>query len=106
MKMKNFVVAFLTASVLIITACEKSAEPCFSFSPTNITAPATVTFDASCTKHRLTEFRWNFGDGSPDTILNTPVITHTYSSPGTYGVVLTVGGGGTYKWTETHIKQQ
>lgn len=35
---------------------------------------------------------WNFGDGSP--ISNQPIVTHTYTTPGTYTATYTVIGSG------------
>lgn len=37
-----------------------------------------------------TSFNWTFGDGSPNTTTRNP--THTYTTPGTYDVTLTVTG--------------
>lgn len=54
------------------------------------TAPAIFNFDASESfdpDGEITAFRWDFGDGSRELL---PVVAHTYSSPGTYRVVLTV----------------
>ncbi len=37
-----------------------------------------------------TGWTWNFGDGSPSSVLENPV--HSYTSPGTYTVCLTISG--------------
>ncbi|MEA3282357.1 MAG: PKD domain-containing protein, partial [Euryarchaeota archaeon] len=49
----------------------------------------------------ITEWRWNFGDGTPDEIYNASTNpTHTYGQVGVYNVTLTVvngtGGMNTY----------
>jgi len=62
----------------------------FTFSPTDPTAGQTVTFDASDsddTDGTIEQFDWDFGDESTG---DGEVIEHTYSSPGTYDVSLTV----------------
>jgi PKD repeat protein len=42
----------------------------------------------------ITEWRWNFGDGTPDEIYNAPTNpTHTYDRAGVYNVTLTVVNG-------------
>lgn len=50
---------------------------------------ATVTFDGSASADNVgvTHYEWDFGDGATETGITT---THTYSSPGTYTVTLTV----------------
>ncbi|MGE3182421.1 MAG: PKD domain-containing protein, partial [Phycisphaerae bacterium] len=54
------------------------------------TAPAIFNFDASDSfdpDGDIAGYRWDFGDGSRELL---PVVAHTFSSPGTYRVVLTV----------------
>jgi PKD repeat protein len=60
-------------------------------------APFTLTFNASTSlpgfngthNKPITSYAWNFGDGNVTT-RTTPIITHTYSSNGTYIVTLKV----------------
>jgi PKD repeat protein len=62
----------------------------FSGSPTSGPAPLVVQFtDAS--SGSLTNWSWDFGDGGTSTAQSP---THTYSSPGSYSVKLTVTGPG------------
>ncbi len=38
----------------------------------------------------ITQYRWNWGDGTSSTMSSTPTTTHTFAGPGTYQVSLTV----------------
>jgi PKD repeat protein len=64
----------------------------FTGSPTNGTAPLTVTFTDTSTGS-ITNRSWNFGDASTTNITATSV-QHVYSSVGTNTVTLTVSGLG------------
>ncbi len=56
-------------------------------------APATFNFDASASfdpdaeEGDVLRYRWTFGDGTSEIL---PIVPHTYATPGTYRVVLTV----------------
>lgn len=53
-------------------------------------APAVFSFDASQSVDpdgQIVAYRWDFGDGASETLALTP---HTYATPGTYRVILTV----------------
>lgn len=53
-------------------------------------APAVFSFDATRSSDpdgEITEYRWDFGDGSIEFL---PTLTHTYATPGTFRAVLTV----------------
>ena len=60
----------------------------FAATPTSGPAPLTVSFTDQSTGD-ITSWLWNFGDGNTDSTRN-PI--HTYASPGTYTVTLTVSG--------------
>ncbi len=74
----------------------------FSVSPASGTAPLAVTF-TDTSSESITNRYWNFGDG---TTTNTTATSpgHTYSSTGTYTVVLTVSGpGGSATNTQSNV---
>ena len=62
----------------------------FSVSPTAVSTGALVTFNASSSSDdvgTITGYSWSFGDGARAT---GPTASHSYASPGTYTVGLTV----------------
>lgn len=64
----------------------------FTVSPTGLLTGQEATFTATATAasgHRIATFNWSWGDGS-DNQAGSPVIHHTYTTAGTYLVVLTV----------------
>jgi len=64
----------------------------FTVSPTGPITGQEATFTATATPasgHRIATFNWTWGDGS-DNQTASPVIHHTFSTAGTYLVVLTV----------------
>ncbi len=53
-------------------------------------APTTITFtDNSVSDSTLTNWTWDFGDGSPVEATTNPTISHTYTVPGIYSVTMT-----------------
>jgi len=62
----------------------------FSVSPISGAAPLNVTF-TNTTTGQVTNWAWNFGDGTTSTAQNP---THIYSTAGTYRPVLTATGPG------------
>ena len=70
--------------------------------PQRATAPGSdVQFDASGStdpEGRITDYSWNFGDGSPTADGATP--THAYTDRGKYTVTLTISNG--YNQTDEH----
>jgi PKD repeat protein len=66
----------------------------FSFSPTQPRAGQLVSFDATVSTappgRSVARHEWNFGDNSPVLAGVEPRPTHTYGTPGTYVVTLTV----------------
>ena len=64
----------------------------FTYAPIHPVVDQTITFDASSSTDpdgRIIEYNWNNGCGNT-TATSCPVITHTYSIPGSYTVTLTV----------------
>jgi PKD repeat protein len=78
-----------TSATKTITVTTPAAPvAAFSATPTSGPAPLAVTFTDASTGS-ITTWAWDFGDGSTST-LRQP--THTYTTPGTYTVKLTVSG--------------
>jgi PKD repeat protein len=91
----------ITVTVVAVTPPTPPAPPvaAFTFSAATFSAaaPAVVNFDAGTSTSPsgapITNYRWNFGDGSP--VVNTAAVTttHTYTVQGTYTVTLIVTTG-------------
>jgi PKD repeat protein len=66
-------------------------QPAFTFSPSSPTDHQPVFFDATTSRapanNPITAYSWNFGDGSTSSGVTS---THTFNSPGTFVVTLTV----------------
>lgn len=62
----------------------------FEISPANGVAPLSVTLDPSSSLacNSITQYRWNFGDGTAESSLANP--THVFADSGVYSVKLTV----------------
>lgn len=75
----------------------EAAYATIAYYPTNPTAGSTVSFLANAINSPLF-YTWTWGDGSPTEIGPTPNPQHTYTTAGTYRVILTVtnySGGST-----------
>jgi PKD repeat protein len=63
----------------------------FTSSPNNAKAPVTINFNATASRagpgRQIASYSWDFGDGQQGT---GATVSHLYSNPGTYVVVLTV----------------
>jgi S-layer protein (TIGR01567 family) len=70
--------------ITVLTSSESSAA--FNANVTNGSAPLTVAFTDKSTNAE--SWQWNFGDGSSNSTEQDP--THTFTSSGTYTVILTV----------------
>jgi len=71
-------------------ACVVTSTP----SPATGQKPLTVAFDGSAsqpgTGQTITNWSWNFGDGSTGIIPNLPNVSHDYTAAGSYTMTLTV----------------
>lgn len=81
------------ASTQVITVAPPAAPTTVSFTTSPSPAPTNVDifFNASASRaaagHTLVSYSWEFGDGTGG---NGPIVTHKYTGPGTYSVILTV----------------
>jgi len=72
-------------------------------SVTNGFSPLTVIFTNSSSSGSITNWVWNFGNGTIITNTTAANVTNTYSASGSYTVTLTVyGPGGTNSYTATN----
>ena len=87
-----------TVSIALTGPSNSTAPtPSFTITPQNPVARESVVFDASTTQDEGgvcgsgCSYSWNFGDGTTQT---GELVTHSFASPGTYTVVLTVTDAG------------
>ena len=90
---KSILVHEIEPLKIVIPLVSRLASPNAQFSPgsTQIGAPPLSIYFSDQSDGQITEWMWDFGDGS---ISNAKNITHSYDSPGIYSVVLTVKGPG------------
>ena len=99
---KNVKNAEISGNQIFKNDVTKAPIAAFSRSPTSGYAPLTVKFTDRSTNSPAA-WNWNFGDGNTSTLQNP---THTYSTAGTYTVVLTASnaaGSNTVTGT-AHVK--
>ena len=77
---KNFKTILITVREIPLSACFVSV---FEKGP----APLTTAFDPGCSTGTISNYLWDFGDGSTSTGVNPE---HTFKDPGTYVVTLEV----------------
>jgi PKD repeat protein len=77
-----------TTATMVVTTAPPAPGASFTGSPTSGTAPLTVQFTDTSTGSP-TSWSWDFGDGG-SSLKQDP--SHTYATPGSYTVVLTVAG--------------
>src|SRR3954453_21626370 len=68
-----------------------SLSASFTYSPTTPQPGQAVTFDATSSSGGPTQYAWDFTDG---TTAVGPVVSHTYDTPSTYTVLLTISRSG------------
>ncbi|MBI2415462.1 MAG: right-handed parallel beta-helix repeat-containing protein [Candidatus Kerfeldbacteria bacterium] len=81
-------------------------EPTFSMSGDGVTAPTTVSFDASGTMvytGTITDYTWDFGDGVTESSGTSATTSHEYTSDGYYTVTLTITTDTGYSETYSHM---
>jgi PKD repeat protein len=79
------------SSTITVTRLSPPA-PSFTYSPSNPSVGAEMSFDASSSYDvdgDIASYRWDFDDGNISSTV-TPIMVHTYVFPRTYNVTLTV----------------
>jgi PKD repeat protein len=86
-----------TASVFqtITVGAGTAPTSTFSYSPTSVNPGQTINFNATQSVatgagRSITQYRWNWGDGTAQTTSSSPLATHAFSLSGSYVVTLTV----------------
>ena len=81
----------IVQNIVVVTApvLSFSASPTFACAP-----PLAVTFTNNSTTTGTTTYTWNFGDGATSTVTNANPVVHTYTSSGTFNVMLIVNQSG------------
>ncbi len=70
-----------------------SPQASFTYSPSTPYKKGATSFDASASFSyygTITNYLWNWGDGSPKNSTSNPVVTHNFTSAGTFLVTLNV----------------
>ncbi len=80
----------LTINNMIIATFPPAPVAAFNFAPSSGCAPLLVDFSDQSTG-TVTDWAWDFGDGNTSTLANP---SHTYTTPGSYDVSLTVSNLG------------
>ncbi|HRO46787.1 PKD domain-containing protein, partial [Agriterribacter sp.] len=85
-----------TASDNIVITAKPAVDPMFTYAQTGFCSTLSVDFtDASIPcSGSITNYAWDFGDGTPVVSGYNPVLSHTYSTAGTKHVSLTVTTSG------------
>lgn len=73
-----------------ITVYDSTVVANFTISPASGTAPLTVSLDPSGSTGSISQYDWNFGDGTIATTSTAVVQSKTYSNAGSYNIQLTV----------------
>ncbi len=95
-----------TATITItVSAANQAPTAIIAATPTSGTAPLTVNFDNQGSfdnDGNIVLTNWDFGDGSPGNTGGFPTaVSHTFNTPGTYNVVLTVTDNGSPALSDT-----
>lgn len=85
-------------NVIVTPVTPANCEAYFGYFQTSGTL-AIHFIDSSTSNHTITTWHWDFGDGHSS---NDHTVTHTYSTPGTYQVCLTIHDNGDCNDTYCH----
>ena len=93
-----------TAATTRVVTVNAPPAPAFTIAPNPARAGAAVSFDATGSTHPpglSAAYTWSFGDGGT---AGGPIVSHTYTKPGSYGVTLiVVDGDGQSATTLEHV---
>jgi PKD repeat protein len=80
------------ASLMSVAATLQTPTAAFTPSATSVAEGATVSFNGSTSTSpaSITDYRWNFGDGTTLDAGTTATATHTFATPGAHSVSLTI----------------
>jgi len=85
--------ASVSKSVTVGTSSAGGLNAAFTFSPSDPVVSTNITFNASTSTSAgdpITDYAWNFGDGSATVHKSTPLVSHAFGADRTYVVTLTV----------------
>jgi len=81
-----------STGLMSVAATLQTPTAAFTPSATSVAEGTAVTFDgsASTSPGTITDYSWNFGDGTTLDTATTPTATHTFATPGAHTVSLTI----------------
>lgn len=92
--MKSYKLITLIMAIILLCGCSKKHKykACFTVDISSANVNDVITF-GNCSDYDggYSDALWNFGDGSTANSKGTDNVQHSYSSPGTYKVILYVG---------------
>ena len=82
------------ANAAVSTQFQWTVNAPFSLTPltgSTVGSGASASFTAGSTGGKNVRYKWNFGDGTPETFFSTsPTVSHVFANPGRYLVTVTV----------------
>jgi len=81
-----------STGLMSVAATLQTPTAAFTPSATSVAEGTTVNFDgsASTSPATITDYSWNFGDGTTLDTATTPTAAHTFATPGAHTVSLTI----------------
>lgn len=85
-----------TCTSFITQQIHINAKPVAAFSftaPACVGQPVTLTDNSTNASGAITQWIWNYGDGTTETLTSNTPFTHTYTAAGQYNITLQVASG-------------